>query len=96
MLVKGYFSHDSPAGLDPTDRALAAGYPCDKGDSYGLAENIFNVSNTALHANIADEIVTGWMNSPGHRQNMLDPSFDRIGVGVTFKGRTVYATQNFC
>ena len=97
MLSKGYFSHDSPSGLGPTDRALRAGYPCDKGSSYGLAENIFTISGIhRLTTETAKQIVNGWMTSPGHRANILDYSYGQIGVGVAFRSRTMYATQNFC
>ncbi len=40
----------------------------------------------------ADSLVNGWLNSPGHRKNILDPSFRRTGIGYKDK----YATQIFC
>ena len=41
--------------------------------------------------------IMGWMDSPGHRQNILDGDYGRIGVGVAFSDTgTVYGTQNFC
>ncbi len=51
----------------------------------------------------ARSIVSGWMNSPGHRANILDPDARRIGVGVAVElteqygwmHETIYATQNF-
>ena len=46
---------------------------------------------------VASEIFSGWMNSPGHRENILDNTYDRIGVGVEINSNeVVYATQNFC
>jgi uncharacterized protein YkwD len=44
----------------------------------------------------ADQMMTMWMNSPGHRANILNPSFTRIGVGAvrTSSGRW-WATQDF-
>lgn len=49
---------------------------------------------------LARGIVEGWMNSPGHRENILRPYWDDEGIGVAVtqeRGNTkVYATQNFC
>ncbi len=44
---------------------------------------------------IASRIVDGWMDSPGHRQNILETSYDKEGIGVVADER-VYVTQNFC
>ena len=101
MAKRNYFEHDTPEGLDPTDRGNAAGYPCrkDYGSyySYGLAENIFMHTGTWYGAeHLADEIMKGWMNSFGHRQNIMESDYDRIGIGVAIGGGAVYATQNFC
>lgn len=41
------------------------------------------------------EIVDGWMNSPEHRKNMLDPDYTHLGVGVVISNSTLLATQNF-
>lgn len=78
----------------------------------GLAENIFqnnlydrvwytNGIPTSYEWNTVDEIaestVLGWMNSPGHRQNILTPHFYSEGIGVAISGDDkVYITQNFC
>ena len=116
MSERGYFEHDTPEGLDPTDRGNRAGYSClkDYGSYYteGLAENIMQshtyssymtVGVTSSYVwyddeeTIAKEIVAGWMNSPGHRENILERAYDRIGIGVAINpDETVYATQNFC
>lgn len=46
---------------------------------------------------IAASTVIGWMESPGHRQNILDTAFDRVGTGVAVsQDEKVYITQNFC
>ena len=115
MAARGYFSHDSPEGLDPTDRGSRAGYYCRKDygtyHSFGLAENIhqgwLSSSTTYIYGipfhdwNTREEIamaaVEGWMTSPGHRQNILDNSYDRTGIGVAIaEDGKVYFTQNFC
>ena len=40
-------------------------------------------------------IVDGWMTSPGHRRNMLDPNYTHVGIGVAARGKDCYATQIF-
>ena len=40
-------------------------------------------------------IVDGWMTSPGHRRNILDPNYTHIGVGVAAREKNCYATQVF-
>jgi uncharacterized protein YkwD len=45
---------------------------------------------------LATETVNGWMNSPGHRINILTPHFQSEGIGVSISGNQVYLTQNFC
>ncbi|WP_135363337.1 CAP domain-containing protein [Halosimplex halophilum] len=58
------------------------------------------VSYDGNETRIARGIVEGWMNSPGHRENLLRPYWNREGVGVVLdpeNGKTqVVATQNFC
>ncbi len=44
---------------------------------------------------VAQHIVTGWMNSPPHRANILDPRYTHLGVGVCKGGHYFYGTQNF-
>ena len=80
--------------------------------TFGLAENIFQGglygSTTNLNGvlvskdwytleEIAEITVNGWMNSPGHRANILDSSYDKEGIGVAVSSdERVYFTQNFC
>ena len=79
--------------------------------TYGIAENIakyWTFTNYLIRGNyisydwqteesLANEIVEGWMNSPGHRKNILAPNFEKLGVGVSISDDgAVYATQNFC
>lgn len=79
--------------------------------SFGIAENLFRnnlyssatfYSNreTVYHWNtpeaIAQVTVAGWMNSTGHRENILTPTFDREGIGIAIASEKVYITENFC
>ena len=44
---------------------------------------------------MADALVQSWMDSPGHRANILDPDYVEIGIGCTWKTETVYSTIDF-
>ena len=102
MAARGYFAHDTPGGLDPTGRAAAAGYACEKRVGAvvwtGVAENIYTSGpHGGYTAGMAAGAVDSWMDSPGHRQNILDGRYDRLGVGVAIgAGGDFYAVQNFC
>ena len=76
MVERRFFSHDTPEGLRPEDRALNAGYPS---KHYSSGENL--AWGTGLEASPV-EIVDGWMHSPGHRENILRGAFTQMGVGV--------------
>jgi len=57
-----------------------------------LGENIAWVQG---YPNDAFQLHTGWMKSAGHRENILQPGFDSIGIGVVCSGGQAWATQNF-
>ena len=84
MARQGYFSHTSLDGRTPWDRIRAQGYPS------GSAENI------AAGQKTASAVMTAWMNSPGHRANILACSSRAVGVGVGYGGPYgTYWTQDF-
>lgn len=73
---RNFYAHVSPDGLDADRRMRAAGY-----DGQSTGENIhWGVGVSATPARIVED----WMNSPGHRANILRPSFTRIGTGVAY------------
>ncbi len=82
MKNKGYFSHTSPT----------------YGSPFEMMKN-FGISYRSAGENIAkgyatpEAVVKGWMNSPGHRANILNKSFTHIGVGYVENGS--YWTQMF-
>ncbi len=85
MAARDYFDHKNPDGLSPFDRMDA-----DKIAYRAAAENIAAGQMSALFAH------AGWMNSWGHRVNILDADLTRLGVGVHFGGDYhLYYTQNF-
>lgn len=76
-----YFDHVSRDGRRFDDRISARGYPSPGGE------------NIARGQQSAAEVVAAWMDSPGHRRNILDCGFTAIGVGVDDDGD--YWVQNF-
>lgn len=70
MARRDYFSHVTPEGIEFGERIKAAGYP-----SPG-AENI------AEGYRSASDVMAGWMDSPGHRDNILNCELTTIGVGL--------------
>ena len=70
MIDNRYFDHQSPVLGSPFDQMKRAGI------SYHFAgENIAEMATAA-------QAMEGWMNSPGHRANILNPNFTHIGIGV--------------
>ena len=70
MFARGYFSHISPEGESPFDRMKEANiHYLTAGENLALAQSL-----SIAH--------TGLMNSPGHRANILNPSFGHIGIGI--------------
>lgn len=89
MFEKQYFAHESPTGKGAGDLAKNAGY------EYTLVGE-----NLALGNYEGDKaLVEAWMNSPGHRENILTKKYTEIGVAVgrgTYEGREVWlAVQEF-
>ncbi|MEK4522123.1 CAP domain-containing protein [Psychrobacillus sp. FSL W7-1457] len=82
MKDNNYFSHTSPTYGSPFDQMKSLGI------SYkSAAENI------AMGQRSAQEVVQGWMNSAGHRANIMNGSYTHIGVGLSDSG--YYWTQQF-
>ena len=100
MTNRNYFSHDTPEGLDPTGRLHRAGLDCRKGFRYGIAENIAIETSLRNLEQTAAAAVRGWLNSPGHRRNLLNGEYATTGVSASFgiwRGyKAVYLTQVFC
>lgn len=86
MISKGYFSHTSPSGSTMTSRVNAVGYAYSR-----IGENI------AAGGSTASATMTQWMNSPGHKANILNPAFRELGVGYGPSGDQYrhYWTQVF-
>ena len=70
MLARSYFAHRTPEGLGPSERAKADGYSSGIGEN--LVEQRFSV----------EEALRAWLESPGHRRNILDPGCREMGLGL--------------
>lgn len=85
MAGRDYFSHGSPGGSSPGSRVNSVGY---RWSAYG--------ENIAWGQRDARDVMNDWMNSPDHRENILNCRFRNIGVAVAYNGRGVpYWTQDF-
>jgi uncharacterized protein YkwD len=71
MIRKRYFDHVSPDGVQPFTWVRKRGY------RYSMVGE-----NLALGYRSGQSVVTGWMNSPGHRENILQRGFDEVGIAV--------------
>jgi uncharacterized protein YkwD len=94
MQERNYYGHVSPEGHDVRDRYLAA-----DGSRWKLvAENIARCQNCDPPLSVAEveRLHEGWMNSPGHRANILGHGLQEFGYGlVTSEERGLYAVQTF-
>lgn len=82
MQSKGYFSHTSPT----------YGSPFDMMKQFGITYQTAG-ENIAMGQQTPEEVVKAWMNSDGHRKNILSSSYTHIGVGHIAEGN--YWTQMF-
>ena len=88
MAREGYFAHYSPSGVTPWHWFSVAGY-----------EYVHAGENLAVHFTDTRALVQAWMDSPSHRDNIVNQQFTEIGVG-TARGRyqgfdTVFVVQLF-
>ncbi|MGW8745458.1 CAP domain-containing protein [Streptomyces sp. NPDC055794] len=83
MATEGFFDHTDPGGATPWDRAAAAGISTLGGE------------NIARGQADAQAVMDAWMDSPGHRANILNCDFQTLGVGVHFGSGGPWWTQNF-
>jgi uncharacterized protein YkwD len=85
MARRGYFAHNTLNGVDPGRRVTSAGY---RWSAYG--------ENIAYGQQDANSVMLAWMNSPGHRENILNCRYRNIGVGLAYNARGVpFWTEDF-
>lgn len=96
MATRRYFDHVSPGGETPPDRYRKFGLTCRGG------ENIFKTTYSTAQTidEVAERAVQSWLESEGHRENIMKQKYSRQGVGVNISHSGemtyVYVTQNFC
>ena len=84
MAAQGYFSHVSPQGKRAWDFMKDAKY------TYLSAGE-----NLALNYKTDKSIVNAWMKSPGHKKNIVNANYNRIGIGIAWSGPNLYVVQLF-
>ncbi len=86
MALRGDISHLSTSGETYSERLVERGfYFIKSGENVAYSETF-----------ISEFIHQGFMDSPGHRANIVDPDFDELGIGVVFKkNKGYYVTQDF-
>jgi uncharacterized protein YkwD len=88
MIENNYFDHFGPNGETPWQYILGADY-----------DYRFAGENLAMNFNQAEDVVQAWMNSPTHKDNIIDENFDQIGVvvvdGVIEGDQTTLVVQMF-
>jgi uncharacterized protein YkwD len=78
MVLRRFYAHDTPEGVPPEQRMIAAGYPRER---VWVGENLY--WGTGFEATPV-RAMNGWMHSQGHRENILRPQFTEVGVGVAY------------
>lgn len=87
MVQNNYFDHTSPNGKTLLNRIYDAKIPC------GFpGENIEQASTS----DTADTIIQAWMNSSGHRNNILSEYYNSEGIGIFTSGDIIMITEDFC
>jgi len=77
MAARDYFDHYSPEGYSPADRAKNMGIANPVSENIGIART-FGCEDTGY---LVDLLMDGFMNSPEHRVNILDPDVTHVGIG---------------
>jgi uncharacterized protein YkwD len=84
MAARGYFSHTTPDGKKPWDFMAQAGYKYSAAGE-NLAKDVTDVA----------QLMKLWMNSPGHKQNILSKEYTETGVGVAKTKKGYIVVQMF-
>lgn len=75
MHTRKFFAHENPEGKVALDRIRSTGYLAST-RGYAVGENIAKGQENPV------EVMRGWMNSPGHRENILSDKYSEIGIGL--------------
>ena len=86
MAESGFFDHRNPEGLGPQDRVEQAAI-----DNFLCGENLYQFLNDKQNdpEYISEDSFTGWLNSPGHYANIVEPRYDTGGMGIFVKSKII-------
>lgn len=95
MAARGFFGHDTPEGRNLLDRTPVE--VLDNIAQKGIAENLWKLdSDLQLPAReYARRAIKSWLESPGHRETLLNPRYEAAGVGVAASGRQILVAMIF-
>lgn len=99
MIERGFYNHTNPDGEGPQERTSTY---CRVGENLAIIywQRPFTYDGETLELESEEEFanhsVKGWMNSEGHRENVLNGEYIAQGIGIKVDGSEVYATQMFC
>ena len=103
MLEHEFMGHEGSDGGQPIDRIQRAGVDCLVGENVAqtyVDRRVRTSEGTVIHRStedLASGLVNQWMNSPGHRANILNEDYRSHGVGIVISDDGfVYATHKFC
>ncbi|MBC7914117.1 MAG: CAP domain-containing protein [Pyrinomonadaceae bacterium] len=95
MARNKYFNHVSKNGAKIKDRITASGYTHEGFQTFTIGENI------AYNQRTIKEVMQGWLNSPLHCKNLMNPAFKEVGIAMenyywvqNFGGRTPFGKRN--
>lgn len=92
MAERNYFDHVGPNGTTLSDRLDAGGVSCT-----AAGENLATLEGFGSDPEaVATRVVEMWLNSPGHRENLLRSGWVVEGIGVEIRGDEIWVTQVFC
>jgi uncharacterized protein YkwD len=97
MLERGYFDHVTPSGLDPSDRVALLHRRLVGGVGENIAEHR-GLSAEQLEAQVgplAVKIMDGLIQSPAHRENILNPEYTHLAIAAVAKGEGLAVVQLF-
>jgi uncharacterized protein YkwD len=79
MVAQSFFAHEAPDGTDLVARLTAVGYLGNTGGDWSVGENIAWAQGSL---STPRNVMQAWMNSPGHRENILNADYAEIGLGT--------------
>lgn len=96
MKARNYYDHLTPEGRTPTDRFAAIGGQGGVGENIMLQSGSVGITSI-LNWGLIENFQKSWMYSNGHRANLLDPHYTKVGYGIVSDPATgrIYAVQNF-